>query len=62
MNEDAHDWANSVDDIDNWFNPDKHTNSGAYVQMNTTTHTNVTVNATGNMTANATSNTSANAT
>ena len=72
MNENAHDWATSVDDVDNWFNPKKqigsknYSNTGAYMQLNGTTQRNVTgnvsVNATGNITVNATSNTSANAT
>lgn len=36
MNINAHDWATSVDDVDNWFNPNKYSDSGAYVQMNST--------------------------
>ena len=72
MNENAHDWATSVDDVDNWFNPKKqigsknYSNTGAYMQLNSTTQRNVSANATGNITANATvnatTNTSANAT
>ena len=40
MNENAHDWATSVDDVDNWFNPKKqigskdYSNTGAYAQVN----------------------------
>ena len=46
MNENAHDWANSVDDVDNWFNPNKqigspnYSNTGAYVQKNATPNKN----------------------
>lgn len=54
----GHDWNGSNDDIMHWYNPNKYTASGAYIQMNSTA--NVTHNKTMNVTANHSGNASAN--